>query len=236
MCSTPSDKEQMVLSNDSPFKFSCSDNLLCFNQCCQDVNIFLTPYDILRLRRSLRISSEEFLAKYTLQFLTKMSQVPVIMLAMDPKTLRCQLVTDAGCSVYENRPWACRMYPLDPGEKEGTYKPIVGKDRCFGFLESASRTVEEWMEVQGLKPYREMDRLFQEARSRGYLAAPSDERFGRLLCLAYNLDSFSELLGDARFRELVQIDDDEVDYVREDDEELLKRVYRYIGSQMRESQ
>ena len=46
------------------FRFHCHTGVSCFTQCCQDVNIVLTPYDVLRMRRGLGISSGEFIDKY----------------------------------------------------------------------------------------------------------------------------------------------------------------------------
>ena len=59
----PSNKENRVsrLTSGSPFKFSCSPGISCFTECCQDVSIVLTPYDVLRLKNCLGISSDEFL-------------------------------------------------------------------------------------------------------------------------------------------------------------------------------
>ena len=59
-------KNQKRLKPDSRFKFSCQPGVTCFNQCCRDVNILLTPYDVLRLKNRLGISSGEFLKKYTI--------------------------------------------------------------------------------------------------------------------------------------------------------------------------
>ena len=53
------------LSLDDTFQFACHAGLGCFTQCCSDVNIALTPYDALRLRRRLGISSEEFIERFT---------------------------------------------------------------------------------------------------------------------------------------------------------------------------
>jgi len=40
-------------------------------------------------------------------------QYPVILLQMrDNEKKSCPFVTAEGCSVYPDRPWACRMYPL----------------------------------------------------------------------------------------------------------------------------
>jgi len=41
-------KEYPRLTRDDTFTFACHPGVSCFNQCCRDVNIFLTPYDIIR--------------------------------------------------------------------------------------------------------------------------------------------------------------------------------------------
>ena len=55
------------LGLDDTFSFACHGRLPCFNVCCGDVNIVLTPYDVLRMRTKLALSSDEFLRKYTLR-------------------------------------------------------------------------------------------------------------------------------------------------------------------------
>ncbi len=53
--------ERMGLDN--CFKFSCHRDIPCFNKCCGNVNIFLTPYDVLRMKNRLKMESGEFLEK-----------------------------------------------------------------------------------------------------------------------------------------------------------------------------
>jgi hypothetical protein len=53
------------ISIDDTFKFSCSAKVPCFNECCQDLNQFLTPYDILCLKNHLGMTSGAFLERYT---------------------------------------------------------------------------------------------------------------------------------------------------------------------------
>ena len=45
------------------FRFNCYPGVSCFTNCCQDITIVLTPYDVLRLKNSLGIPSGEFLDK-----------------------------------------------------------------------------------------------------------------------------------------------------------------------------
>ena len=60
---------------DDTFKFACHDKISCFNQCCRDVNIFLTPYDIIRLKNRLGMTSEEVLKKYTILIISLLSNL-----------------------------------------------------------------------------------------------------------------------------------------------------------------
>ena len=68
------------LSSDSTFKFKCHPGVKCFTACCRDINIILTPYDIIRLKNRLDLSSEEFLAIYTEPQLLEKTGLPVVML------------------------------------------------------------------------------------------------------------------------------------------------------------
>ena len=49
-------------------EFSCHKGISCWNACCSNIDISLTPYDVLRMKRHLGISSTEFLKeKYGLK-------------------------------------------------------------------------------------------------------------------------------------------------------------------------
>ncbi len=221
------------LSENTQFNFACHDALPCFTQCCKDVNIYLTPYDTLRLRQVLRMGSSEFLAKYTRSFLSKVGSIPVVQLLMDPGTLYCPFVAEQGCQVYENRPWACRMFPLDLASTDTQFRLIAGKERCKGLCERSKGTVRDWLECQGVFEYAEMDREFQSVVPERFKpGAPMNEGLGRVLFIAYDLDRFDELLKDDRFLKLHEVDKATVSLVREDMKELLRLAFRYIRSQM----
>ena len=49
-----------VLGPEDTFRFACHPDLKCFTQCCRGTTIFLTPYDVLRMKNALGISSESF--------------------------------------------------------------------------------------------------------------------------------------------------------------------------------
>lgn len=101
------------LTEKSRFKFRCHKGVKCFTACCSNINIVLPPYDLLRLRKRLGMTTEDFINKYCeIEMLAK-TLLPVITLKMQSDEKRsCPFVTPDGCTVYEDRPSNCRYYPL----------------------------------------------------------------------------------------------------------------------------
>jgi uncharacterized protein len=106
--------DPVQLSLDSKFEFACHKGVKCFTKCCRGINIVLTPYDIIRLKNRLQLSSEEFLAIYTEPQLLEKTDLPIITLKLlDDDINSCPFVKDKeGCMVYQDRPTTCRYYPL----------------------------------------------------------------------------------------------------------------------------
>ena len=93
------------LQADETFCFDCNPQVPCFNRCCAELTLPLTPYDVLRLRRHMGITSEEFLNTFATMRSFPDTGFPLPMLRMlqgpgEP----CPFVGPAGCSVYEDRP------------------------------------------------------------------------------------------------------------------------------------
>mgnify|MGYP003572022551 CR=1 FL=1 len=64
------------LTREDSFKFACHPGVSCFGDCCGDINIVLTPYDVLRLKNRLGITSGEFLDQYTVLPFTEEQRIP----------------------------------------------------------------------------------------------------------------------------------------------------------------
>ena len=233
-------KEYDRLGLDDKFTFACHPGVSCFNQCCSDVNIFLTPYDVLRLKNRLGIPSWEFLDKYTLQPIDKNLQYPVVLMKMrETAEINCHFVEKGGCTVYEDRPWACRMYPLglaSPKEEEHIAETdfyfLLHEEVCKGFEESDNEwTVKGWMENQGVIQYDEFGRLFKEITLHPYLQRgkafdpPKMEMF-HMVC--YNLDKFRALLFNTSFFDRFVVDESVKKKIETDDEELLKFGFNWL--------
>ncbi|MFC1814213.1 YkgJ family cysteine cluster protein [Thermodesulfobacteriota bacterium] len=227
------------LSLDDTFTFSCSKQVPCFNECCRDLNQALTPYDILRLKKHMELPSSSFLERYTSQHIGPESGLPIITLKTDhARELMCPFVTAEGCSVYENRPSSCRMYPLirgasrsrETGEVVEQYL-LLKEPHCLGFHQNQNQTVQDWIENQGLTIYNQLNDMLMEIISlkNTLKPGPLDFKSGRLFYLAcYDLDTFRSHIFEKGILNDQKIDPGTLDLVKKDDVELLKLGLRWI--------
>lgn len=231
-------KKYRKLSYEDKFKFSCHKGLECFGKCCGDVNIFLTPYDVMRLKKTLNIASGEFLKKYTVTLLTKQKLSLVLLKMKEDEHKSCPFSISKECSVYGSRPWACRMYPLentpktsDPADGD-EYSFIVGKDSpCLGIKENREWTIPEWFSDQGIDqcnqknaPYEVITRNSMVCEGEGLTLAKAQMFYVAL----YNLDRFRELLYKSSFFERFEVADECIEKMKENDEELLNFGYEWL--------
>lgn len=225
---------------DESFCFSCHPGVTCFNACCRDLNQFLTPYDILRLKNGLGISSGEFLKTYTIQHDGPESGLPVVTLKPgDPQEKTCPFLTPDGCRVYTDRPSSCRAYPLaraiSRSRETGRiteHFAVIREAHCQGFSEGNFITVREWIEGQGLAEYFAMnDRLMIIISKKNQLwPGPLDLRERHLFHTAlYNLDAFRGQVKDNALLEPLGIDAAGLDAAVSDDHVLLEWGHRWVA-------
>ena len=153
----PSNIMPEKLTLDSKIQFRCHPGVSCFTSCCGNINIILTPYDILCLRKRIGIDSDEFLLRYTKPVYLEKTDMPGVQIHLTAEG-RCPFVTDEGCLVYTDRPSACRYYPIGMAnfhegaqENQSTEKFFfkVKESYCKGHDEAKVWTVREWRADQG---------------------------------------------------------------------------------------
>ena len=220
-----------VLGLEDTFHFSCHPGIDCFTQCCQDVNILFTPYDIVQMKNRLRISSTEFLEKYTKSLLAPNTFLPAVQFKMDEENeKRCYFVGEKGCGVYEQRPWSCRMYPLDHTEAE-TFAPMVDSTRCLGLKDNTAWQLRDWLQDQGLEPYNDWNQRFAELTEdekvmnwrKGYSGGVD---IFYLAC--YDLDRFREQIFKEKLYEMVDQSSVDQDALKTDDLALLDFAFTWL--------
>ncbi len=227
------------LTGDASFCFDCHPRLQCFTDCCANVNILLTPGDVLSLARRTALSTREFLDRHTLTPITKDLHLPVVMLRMDGTAeKRCPFVTAAGCSVYDARPWACRMYPLGmalPPARAGVEPQpnfyLFEDDYCHGRRESRRWTVESWQRDQGVLQREEVEKGFRELVSHPWFIGGRQldpKRIHLFFMAAYDVDTFREFVFSTSFLTRFALDDESVEALRTDDHALLRFGFRWL--------
>jgi Fe-S-cluster containining protein len=102
------------------FRFDCHAHLECFTKCCMDADMYLYPYDVIRMKQRLGITSAQFLEKHTFSSVRDNPFLSNVMLRMTEKPGRpCPFLAPVGCSIYEDRPSSCREYPLERAVARG---------------------------------------------------------------------------------------------------------------------
>jgi Fe-S-cluster containining protein len=166
----PGEEGFVPISKKQTFYFHCAPEVPCFNECCRDLDQFLYPYDVLRLKNRLQITSSQFLEQYVQQHVGSESGLPVLsLIPVSSADRRCPFVTEAGCSVYPDRPASCRSYPIGRAvarcrETGGVQEHfvLIRERHCRGFESAMERTPDQWMRGQDLIVYnRENDRLLE---------------------------------------------------------------------------
>jgi len=240
------DNNMTPLSLNDTFRFACSERVPCFNDCCQDLNQFLTPYDIMHLKNGLGLLSGQFLERYTEQHTGPESGLPIITLkAGHARDLKCPFVTPKGCSVYENRPSSCRTYPLmrvvsrsrETGRIKARYF-LLKESHCLGFDRQQIQTVADWIESQGLVRYNQMNDEMMEIISlkNRLMPGPLDIKSGLAFHMAcYDLDEFRSHVFEKGIIEDHNLDPGTLDSAKNDDEALLKLGLQWIKQRLFET-
>jgi len=232
------------LTGNSKFKFRCHKGVKCFTACCSNINIVLPPYDLLRLRKRLGMTSEEFINTYCdIEILAK-TLLPVITLKMkDDEKKSCPFLTPEGCTVYEDRPNICRYYPvgmatLRKREAEGgkdEFYFMTKEEHCKGFEEDKEWTINEWRKDQGADLHDEMNRGWMEIlikkKSFGEREFPEIKN-KMFFMVSTNIDYFREFVFGSTFLETYDLPAELVEKIKTDDAELLKLAYEWLKSAM----
>lgn len=223
-------EERPRMEREHQFKFKCHPGVACFTTCCRDITIVLTPYDVLRLKNGLGMSSDEFLDRYTLIIPQEKSLIHMVALKMNEDDKRCPFVSEKGCAVYEDRPWSCRMYPLDIND-DGTFSLITDRSKCLGLKEKDTWVISDWLSEQKIEPYEEMN----EQLSAITIPLQAQEldidnpKIHKMIFMAlYNLDKFREFVFKSTFLDRLEAKPERIKKIKQSDEDLLKFAYDWI--------
>lgn len=228
------------LNLDTRFQFNCHKGVSCFNVCCKNIDITLTPYDIIRLKRRMDMTSSEWVARYALPFPMDAHEMPGLKLAIKPGATECVFLTKDGCGVYQDRPTACRFYALGSmGVKRQNESVVddvyfvVKEEHCKGHEEPQTLTVREYLAEQRIDEYDEKNREWRDIvikkRSSGPTVGKPSERSLQLFDMcSYDMDSFRKFIQSEGFGEVFDLGQEEKKTLVEDEDKLYSFACRFL--------
>lgn len=224
-----------------PFRFHCHPGVSCYLRCCHDTLLYLFPYDVIRLKKQLNIHSSEFMRKHTRLGEGSHPFFPGVLLNMAAiEGSPCPFLANEGCSVYKDRPSACRTYPLERGvENLGGGKGIKAHyfmthhPYCKGHLEDRSYTIKQWERDQGLYDFNLMNDLWAEVDAffstnpwQGEGNAGPLQQLAFMVC--YNIDDFRSYCEDHMLLKRFSMTKSERNRIKRDDSALLKFGFQWL--------
>ena len=225
------DRDKQRFEEVHAFQFRCHPEVSCFTDCCQNINIVLTPYDVLRMKTGLGITSEEFLDKHTIIIPKEGKLLPVVILKLNEDDKRCPFVAkEEGCKIYDDRPWPCRMYPLTMNN-DGTYSLITDSSRCKGLEEADTNKVIEWLHTQKIEEYDELNEFLssltiQLEAQKLNIENPQIQQM--MFMSLYNIDKFRKFVFESTFLDRLEVEEDILEKIKTSDTDLLKFAFEWI--------
>ena len=216
------------------FSFLCHKDIACFTHCCRQLELALTPYDVLRLRQATRLNSSELLANYIIKEQEESDIFPRYYLTMvDDGQDSCVFISDAGCRVYQHRPGACRTYPMGRGVTRKTRGieecfVLLREPHCLGFDEQMVQTIDTYSNSQGLEPYNRFNDMLTEIQQHRKIRdgmKPTPAQIADYQCVLYDIDTFRQKMAESHSIE-------KRPSKRLDDEELLAWGFRWLKKSM----
>jgi Fe-S-cluster containining protein len=225
-------------------EFSCHKGISCWNACCSNIDISLTPYDVLRMKTRLGISSTEFLKDYTVPYEMEKDGIAGIKFRPIEGGSACRFMKPEGCGIYSDRPTACRYYPvaLLSMRKQDEYVDrdsyaIVKENHCKGHEVNRRITIADYRKEQGLEEYDDLARgwrqLVLKKKSSGpSIGAPSLRSRQLFFMACYDIDRFREFVFADSFAKLFELKPEEKESFATDDVALLQFAFRFLRQVM----
>ena len=144
--------ENSTVGLDDTFRFHCDQ---CGKCCINREDIILSPMDIFRMSKELKITPTEFYRKYCVYNIGSYTRMPIVRLASVGRDNRCILLKNAKCSVHKVKPAVCAMYPLGRYialDKSDYTKEGIARSKVQYLLQpldcgddSEEHTVRDWL-------------------------------------------------------------------------------------------
>jgi len=235
-----SDVLPAVLEPDSDIKFSCHKGISCWNACCKHADITLTPYDIVRLKKATGKDSSAILKDHTVPFTMDADGMPGIKLRTTDEGACLFMHEEDGCTIYENRPTACRYYPLGNlsmkkanQAHENQHFVLVKEDHCKGHEEDRTLNIQDYRTEQKVEEYDQHNieyfQLILKKKSMGPGVGKPPEMSLQLYFMAcFDQDRFRRFALSDSFKKNYQLEEELYSDIKNDDIALMYFGFRLL--------
>jgi len=230
-----------LIKDGDTFSFRCHAGISCFNRCCRNLNLFLYPYDVLRLKSGLDMTSDAFLEHDVDVVMRPGNFFPDVLLRMsDNPEKTCPFLSDTGCRVYTDRPDSCRTFPIEQGLYQGAEKGRASRvcffrppAFCMGQYEEEKWTVQSWAKDQEAQLYNKMTLQWSQVKqlfgqdpwgSEG----PEGSRAKMAFMATYNIDRFRGFIFESSFLKRYKVKKALLKSMRSSDLEMLKFGFDWV--------
>ena len=222
------------------FCFACHPGVPCFTKCCRNADMYLYPYDIIRLKHRLGMDSEAFLDAHTDTAVRDNPYFPHVMLKMAGAPGKpCPFLSEQGCAVYEDRPFACRAYPLEPalprdaGDQQTHVFFIVRHPYCQGHEQDRRWAAKQWVDDQKMGPYIENNRQWASVdtllRRNPWGDKGMDHPALKMVFMAcFNVDRFRDFIFNSSFLSRFALSEEAAGELKERDEGLMHFGFDWV--------
>ena len=154
-------KNNQLTENDT-FKFCCNQ---CGECCRHRYDIILSPYDLYRIARYLKMTIPELISKYCETYIGKDSRMPIVRAKPKIHNDVCPFLKKGKCRIQEVKPIICALFPL------GRASDSKGEMVYFysGACDNANKTeisLKDWLDKFNLRESEEAAKLRGQLISR----------------------------------------------------------------------
>ena len=241
----PDGHQGRIFGPSDVFSFDCHPGVACFTRCCRNADMYLYPYDVIRMKRHLGLASDQFLDRHAVVAVRDNPHFPHVMLKMSAAADRaCVFLSADGCAIYPDRPYSCRAYPLERavarrgGRERTVYYGMARHTHCLGHREPREWTVAAWVADQGLAAFEafndhwvDIDSIFRSNPwGAGGLQSPA-LRMAFMAC--YDMDKFRRFIFDSSFLKRFSVPAERIEAIRATDEALMLFGFDWVRLMLR---
>lgn len=139
------------LNPDSSFRFHCTQ---CGKCCIYRDDIILSPLDLFRIAKELRLSLEEVLKQYCECYIGAESRFPIVRIKPRGSVRRCPFLKNRKCLIQNAKPDVCAMFPIGRGIRFDTDSETESQKPAIEYFytnpgcgdDARTQTLQEWFD------------------------------------------------------------------------------------------